>query len=1245
MNASLDVNHGTHKKSQVVPSTSPVHRSSAPEISLVSGPGALAASITASVAPSPAPLTTAKSLNPALLPVKPELDIRKKKRQSSVFLLANKQGSRSRFILKCSQLYNLRRRWAAILFPILDPRSTGKLIWDSIIMFLVLYSSIIVPIEVGFPDMEFDGGWNVVAITSDVLFCLDLLHHFFVGFHSEDDDSLVTDRRVIAKRYLSSWFLLDFVASMPTEYIATAFSDADTAKDRSVMSFKLTRILRLVRVAKLARLIKVRQFAMKLEDALELDAVFMRLTRLVLQVLLITHVLACFWHMVGYTEDYSSPSWINTLPFGRNSSGARYLYSYYWAVATLAGVGYGDIHATNSDERIYSIMTEIVGASVFGIIIGNITKILDNWNRETNSRVRKLSMVEAFIKRKGLPKDLRIKLTRYFRHYIARTSAFDERALLFEFSLSLRGEILHETYKNTFFTIPAFANLSTQFVIDMAMYIKPLIAVQGEVLAKEHSVGTEMFILNEGIVEVKRTASNGEWIIVLEILTERGIFGESSLLNYTLHQNSYTAKATCDLYTLPKEDFDRLIEEFPEAEHTLLAYHQQRKELYERVFEQTLARYRVYMNSRNNDPVSEMAGIENIYPSLTVLLDGVLRSYRSVPIPILQKMTLEISMGVSVFNSANEKRKMIGILAQEGDNKPLSLQRRLLRPINPDYMPKRVWDVYITILLIYCALAIPFEITFLGTESDDDQTPGRENFEMIIEVSFGLDMLLNFRTGVMNKAGHLVMDNVYIVRAYLKSWFWVDLLSVIPVSTIVSSTMPEQTSSHSFNFIRIVRLFKLARLLKLIRTLIRVQHMAAARHTTSRILRLVMKIVIIAHGLTCGYYYVATTSIDVYNQTLVDIMPETNTVFDKYVYCLYWAVTTMTTVGYGDVAPGNPAMIMYAIIGVLIGASTFTYIVGTLSSLVDEMQMDTDFYRERMDRLKAYLKERQVSKPLAARLRRYYEYYLAQRDDMNEQEIVMSLSDSLRTQLIMHLNRDIVSKMSFFAFCTPGEYVFKEGQVGRHMYFLIKGVAEILFHAQTSEEVVVATLYEGNYFGEIAMLTMSKRAASIRAKTHMSMFVLSRSGLDRMSMHYPEMANNIIQEFRNKIKDIKQTNATRQLGPVVQEDIRAARVRSNLMRGGSVSELQENLQELEAIVTRMVAIFGGDDKGKRKALSCVMQHLRKFEFSLDDFLCAAEEFSSLGEMYPVNRATMDHPHLASIVLATLARSRRRSSFS
>lgn len=1180
------------------------------------------------------------------------LAMRQHQARSSVFVLAENQNHRSRAVLKWAQLYHQRKRIVSLCFPIVDPKSGRKLIWDSIIIVIVLYSAIIVPIEVGFPDIDLGTPWQIISMIAAAIFFLDVVQNFFVGYYENDDEAMVTDRKAIAVRYLNSWFLLDLLAVMPTDYIIDLMHADNQSK--TVASLKLTRMIRLVRVTKLVRLLKLNQFIMKIEDELELDSVLTRMTQLIGQVLLMTHLLSCFWHLIGYSQDAGAITWIKAAGIEDQSTGVRYLYSFYWVTATIAGVGYGDIHATNTSERIFSAVAEIIGATGVGIIIGNITKILENWNREASAKVQKMSIVQEFIKKKAIPPKLKANILRYFRHYIAKTSAFDERELLCEFSLSLRGEVLHETYKNTFFLIPAFQRLSTQFVMDMAMYIKPLLAVSGDILAKEGSVGTEMFILNEGIVEIKRTAPNGEWIVVLEVLTERGIFGESSLLHYTLHQNSCTAKANCDLYTLPKEDFDRLIEEFPDAEQTLLTYHQERSTLYDRVFEQTLARYRVFLNSRNNDPVSEMVGIENIYPTLTVLLDGVLRSYRSVPIPILQKMTLDLSMGVSVFNSATEKKKMVGILSHEGEiSQWKDIKRRLTTPISPDNVYKVRWDILVSLAIVYCAIAIPYQSAFLF----DERSMNRP-LEICIEIVFAVDLVLNFRTSTMDRKGHLVTSSKEIARAYLRFWFWIDAVSMLPLSTVPSVWVaPTPGSTTSYQQIRVVRLVKLFRVLKIAHVDPRLQ----THHATLRVARLVIKVSFITHLLTCGYYFVSVTSATYYSHSLSEAMP-TSSHFDIYVFCLYWTVTTMTTVGYGDDSPKNPMEVGYVIFGVMIGASTFTYVIGTVASLVEELHATSDSYRERMDRLKAYLKERNIPKPLATRLRRYYEYYLMQRDDENEDTVLTSLSDNLRSQLVLHLNRDVVSKIAFFAtqddacvsylmgildpeFCTPGEYVFKEGQIGRHMYFLVKGVAEILFHAGSSQEVVVATLLEGSYFGEIAMLTMSKRAASIRAKTYISLFVLSRNGLDRISMHYPEMASNIIQEFRKKITTIKKAVPP---SPKREDSKSKTQYKYTVLNGGNMSELQETLGDLESIVGRIVAIYGGDERAKRKALTCVIQHLRKFEFSLDDFIIAAEEIAYLHEgstattpVSPFSKAG----HTTVMLNRFQKQLRRRSSFS
>jgi len=59
----------------------------------------------------------------------------------------------------------------------------------------------------------------------------------------------------------------------------------------------------------------------------------------------------------------------------------------------------------------------------------------------------------------------------------------------------------------------------------------------------------------------------------------------------------------------------------------------------------------------------------------------------------------------------------------------------------------------------------------------------------------------------------------------------------------------------------------------------------------------------------------------------------------KYVAALYWTVTTLTTVGYGDIVPATSAERVIACVVMILGGMAFGYIIGNMSALVSRINI------------------------------------------------------------------------------------------------------------------------------------------------------------------------------------------------------------------------------------------------------------------------------------------------------------------
>ena len=74
------------------------------------------------------------------------------------------------------------------------------------------------PFLMAFEDIEQNSPWFFTELVIDFLFMLDILVNFNSAYY-DTNGNLVKDRKTIVISYIRTWFLIDFVASFPFDFI------------------------------------------------------------------------------------------------------------------------------------------------------------------------------------------------------------------------------------------------------------------------------------------------------------------------------------------------------------------------------------------------------------------------------------------------------------------------------------------------------------------------------------------------------------------------------------------------------------------------------------------------------------------------------------------------------------------------------------------------------------------------------------------------------------------------------------------------------------------------------------------------------------------------------------------------------------------------------------------------------------------------------------------------------------------
>jgi hypothetical protein len=124
---------------------------------------------------------------------------------------------------------------------------------------------------------------------------------------------------------------------------------------------------------------------------------------------------------------------------------------------------------------------------------------------------------------------------------------------------------------------------------------------------------------------------------------------------------------------------------------------------------------------------------------------------------------------------------------------------------------KRAWDAYVVILLVYTCLSLPVRIAFYLYED----VPEWDVFELLIDISFMIDILLAFNTAVELEGGGLLLSRRTIILRYLTTYFLTDVMGSIPFYLIFAKGALVLRTTRLLRLPRILRVLRLMRLFKM----------------------------------------------------------------------------------------------------------------------------------------------------------------------------------------------------------------------------------------------------------------------------------------------------------------------------------------------------------------------------------------------------------------------------------------------
>ena len=237
-----------------------------------------------------------------------------------------------------------------------------------------------------------------------------------------------------------------------------------------------------------------------------------------------------------------------------------------------------------------------------------------------------------------------------------------------------------------------------------------------------------------------------------------------------------------------------------------------------------------------------------------------------------------------------------------------------------------------------------------------------------------MDIVLNFFTS-FRQYGEKITTPDPVARHYLKTLFLIDLLATVPLDAFFLGG--EDLRVAGVSLVLVLRQLRLLRVVRLFVIFRRWQSLSWTNSGYLRIAKYFTIFMLLVHWIACAWFLVPYLEGFPENCWVVQQGIEHANPLTQYIRALYWVIQTMATVGYGDITPHRDFEYVFSIVIMLIGASTYAFIIGNIASLASNLDAARASFFNRIEAISQYLHSRQVPPQLNEQVRNYYEYLWA----------------------------------------------------------------------------------------------------------------------------------------------------------------------------------------------------------------------------------------------------------------------------